>query len=394
MIDLKKYTFIVFILLFPADILFYLLEIIGYIDFPVGIISYILSLPLILLFLYEIFDFKMSLSTWTFLFIFFAFLILSVIPIATSTKSDAGDYVLVMKYFLYFIIGFYLYNLLEVIKFRKILTNITIFVSLLIIVFYTNVNVQLYVEDHLNYLRLSESLVFLSVIAIVTATKKIYKHIIFIICLSALFYLGSRSALFGFLILYTIYLVIEYGIRDFIITTAKMVIILAPFILFISEFWELLIKNRVFFLVLNTDADSSLMERSNLLLLGISRIINNPLLGDFKGQLAYGEYGAYIHNIFSYWSQFGIFSFLLIIILIIISISFLVHQFRRNRIDNHPFKLVLVYFLYCLLQVAVSKSFVYMNLFISLGMIFSMMKTNLQLPDLVQNRFHLNIGTE
>lgn len=60
--------------------------------------------------------------------------------------------------------------------------------------------------------------------------------------------------------------------------------------------------------------DSSLNSRMFQFDVGLTSLADHWFLGDYGGQIRdFGDFGAYLHNILSYWSQFGLIPFLLII---------------------------------------------------------------------------------
>ena len=66
---------------------------------------------------------------------------------------------------------------------------------------------------------------------------------------------------------------------------------------------------------------------------GLSDINENFFYGKYGGQIIqYGESGYYIHNILSYWRQFGFITFLLSIIVFIIKPIFLINKLKREKV--------------------------------------------------------------
>ncbi|MDW1579753.1 MULTISPECIES: hypothetical protein [unclassified Vibrio] len=98
-------------------------------------------------------------------------------------------------------------------------------------------------------------------------------------------------------------------------------------------------NNRIYSLIVNgLSGDNSLNERQLMFLAGINDILSNPFFGHFGGQLLIDtdywhepRWGAFIHNIFSYYRQFGLIPFLAINILVIIGLIF---AYNKNNLGS------------------------------------------------------------
>lgn len=72
-----------------------------------------------------------------------------------------------------------------------------------------------------------------------------------------------------------------------------------------------LADSRILQLILNPESDTSLIARNELLEQGIAQIEKNWFLGYYNGFLEYSSSGGYIHNILSFWHQYGLIPFLI-----------------------------------------------------------------------------------
>lgn len=72
-----------------------------------------------------------------------------------------------------------------------------------------------------------------------------------------------------------------------------------------------LADSRILHLIINPDSDTSLIARNVLLEQGIAQIEENWFLGYYNGFLEYSSSGGYIHNILSFWHQYGLIPFLI-----------------------------------------------------------------------------------
>ena len=116
--------------------------------------------------------------------------------------------------------------------------------------------------------------------------------------------------------------------------------------------------------------DTSLSDRADMHQQGMNAICSNKLLGDFKGQMVDGGYGSYMHDIFSYWRQYGIIAFFLLIIILMIAWSSLFLIKERNNNMKKVKVFAFVYLFYTTFGMTIAKSFVYTELYLALGIVF------------------------
>lgn len=138
----------------------------------------------------------------------------------------------------------------------------------------------------------------------------------------------------------------------------------SAFSLFAIFYWsdlEVLLRgSRVLSLFLDAGADGSVLSRSLIMDEGLRRIAENFFLGDIAGQTkhAYGivPLGSYIHNVLSFWEQFG----LVVFLLYIGAWGFLLLEVYRGLRVNRVVGLVLLFgFLYALLSMVFARAFVH-----------------------------------
>lgn len=127
-----------------------------------------------------------------------------------------------------------------------------------------------------------------------------------------------------------------------------------------SELEALLRGSRVLALFLDAGADGSVVSRSMIMDEGLRRITENFFLGDIAGQVkhAYGiaPLGSYIHNVLSYWEQFG----LLVFLLYVAAWVFLTVEVSRSFRVNRAVGLVLLFgFLYAVFSMVFARAFVH-----------------------------------
>lgn len=302
--------------------------------------------------------------------------------ISLSENRDVFDYLMVLKYLLLFVLGYFLFDLLKAAeRFRHV------FIAFVLILFgFMVMNIYLFRGvlvrgSGINYLRLAESLVFLSVLALVTCDNRKLQQLVFLISIFSLALVGSRTALFGFALVFFLFLLVRYGIfycfKVSLVYLLGMAALMAMGVrLFVSQFVHIvdeMMQSKIVRLLLIPEEDTSLEARIEFFIKGLERIKNNILVGDFKGQLEYGIFGHYVHNFFSYWSQFGMVAFVLFTALMVMGLVFLIKRYKLNK-QNKGYLVVLLYFLYGAGVMALAKSHVFVNVYLAFGLVLGAMK--------------------
>ncbi|HFS5812047.1 TPA: hypothetical protein ACH0TE_004812, partial [Citrobacter farmeri] len=146
-------------------------------------------------------------------------------------------------------------------------------------------------------------------------------------------------------------------------------IVIIPDFQFVFSFFENY-NSRIYNIISgNFSDDASFLGRMKLLLHSLSIIVAHPVLGDFGSQGGididgFGvRWGAYTHNVFVYWDQFGIIGFTLIGLIIFMS-CYNNKQLKKTAGIDLFALIVLV-----LSQQIFLKSFTYFYLFAMAGLI-------------------------
>jgi len=141
--------------------------------------------------------------------------------------------------------------------------------------------------------------------------------IIFIACIG-LFFLGSRSDLFGFLFIIPIFF-IDFSsniktLKNILMSIIFFTVLTATAgILFQDSFLSKIENNRALE-VMDLTQSSSWKSRNTLEEEAKAAILQSPIIGDYAGQVkSTGNAGNYVHNFLSAWRQFGLLGFLLFI---------------------------------------------------------------------------------
>ena len=119
------------------------------------------------------------------------------------------------------------------------------------------------------------------------------------------------------------------------------------------------------FFGVDADVDGSAQARQHLVEINLKDIKNNWLIGNYGGQYEmFGLAGAYIHNVLSFWRQFGLFTFMGILGLLGILGMRSFWIIKRRREEGY---LLVLFTMYVALGIFLSKSYVYPTLWFLFG---------------------------
>jgi hypothetical protein len=209
-------------------------------------------------------------------------------------------------------------------------------------------------ENNINYIFLSSGFSLISLYTMYTWKDTMWNNFIFLISLSLLFVIPSRSTFISFFVSSSI---LYYGRSRFNgIRSAFMVSILFVGFVFsskISEIDQILENSRL----LNTDLsdDTSLEGRRDIARKNLLNFESNWFFGDFFSDVRlHGESGHETHSYLSFWEQFGVFPFMLFIILYSSSGFYLVFE----KHGDHKVRLFLIaLFVYTSILVIFARGF-------------------------------------
>lgn len=221
-----------------------------------------------------------------------------------------------------------------------------------------------------NYLLIGDMLVFTYLLyfaSVVSAdSSKARYYVLWLLIFVALFVNNSRSSLFFFAACFFLaHLIVS--LTSLAVRRNTIVLFVAALCLFVilgafywREFEYFFQGSRVLSLFFDAGGDGSLQSRSRILEEGIGRISRNYFLGDIAGQVkhayAIAPLGSYIHNILSFWEQFG----LLVFLLYIGAWAFLLTEIFRDAPKNRLMGMVLFFgFLYAIFSMVFARAFVH-----------------------------------
>mgnify|MGYP000377998267 FL=1 len=282
-----------------------------------------------------------------------------------SSEVNELNQTVFFQYIIFFSLGLYVNKIL---KFRKILIVLYWLVALF---WLANVNefflldlTQSGMKDD-SYLMYSD---YFAVLALIIAfMKKKSNWLIAYVLLSVvvIYTLNSRSAFvfLTFVLLFFLLLVNNKFYKYFLFFLLAGIVYLAY--LYIDL--DMLQHMRMFsiFFGVDADVDGSAQARQFLMEANLKDIKDNWLVGNYGGQYEmFGLAGAYIHNILSFWRQFGLFPFLGILSLL----GILGYRSFRIIIDRREDEYLLVLFtIYVALGLILSKSYTYPTFWFLLG---------------------------
>lgn len=190
-------------------------------------------------------------------------------------------------------------------------------------------------ESGFNYLRPACALMISGLFALILVNRKLTMAAIYFSVLAALAFLSSRTFFYLWLLVPILASIVPFMGRSASHSARNLVWVLGPIAIAAGAAFAWIVVVPVFaeighariapeIQVFGGDgrptsvdvADGSINTRLELMLLGWEQIVENPLFGFYKGYTVYGGEGGYIHNILSYWHQYGLVAFIILILLL------------------------------------------------------------------------------
>lgn len=201
--------------------------------------------------------------------------------------------------------------------------------------------------------------------------KNIFIGSLFILSFFAVFISGSRTTL----LLYTISIMLIYGMKLKYLTFLSILcwLLMSDFVINYLSSIDSLSQYRIMKLLDYSD-DVSVNARMYLWRSGIYDIINHPVSGKFGGQLTSHitdnrgqRWGAYIHNVLSYYRQFGLIAFSLFVGLFIESV-------KNLKGDKRMIPILFFLTIAIVFSRSYSYAFIFLLFGISINYTYSLMK--------------------
>ena len=175
-----------------------------------------------------------------------------------------------------------------------------------------------------------------------------------------LFFLGSRSDLFGFIFISPLFFInFSDANKTFFnyVSIGLATILFASMLLLYgqSDIFEKFQNNRALEIT-ELASSSSWQSRSNLQEQAIDAIKENPIVGDYGGQLkSTGSIGNFAHNFMSAWRQFGLIGFLLFTSITLYSLAVTLRATIKYKMNSPYVQLALFVNLYSVFLLLASK---------------------------------------
>lgn len=221
------------------------------------------------------------------------------------------------KYLLFFLIGLQLVNLSA---FRYLLLLSWILSGLVVLQYVDYELLGLNRRDFVVgankgvYLFLGDAFALTSLLTFALFKNNFVRFYIFIFSAVVIFFIGSRTSFIVFTFVIFLYYILLFRLKwlpFYLITCVTLVGVGSTL-----DFNELAETNRrMVGVFVDFEEDNSVQGRRQLTERGWEDILDNPVFGRFGGQRDSGvlfekeDWNSYMHNIFSYWRQFGIFVF-------------------------------------------------------------------------------------
>ena len=173
-----------------------------------------------------------------------------------------------------------------------------------------------------NYQGMARSVLYTGLLVIPFIESRDLKIAMMVVYAAMLYFIGSRTDFLLFAAVFPLFILVNFSTVVRVGASVGMALLVVALMLF----WE----GGDRFSTAN--AAESLSERAKYLEAGWNAIMQNPLIGDYLGQIRdFGNVGTYIHNGLSMWSQFGLAAFVIFCYLILAPFVLLGPAFLQRR---------------------------------------------------------------
>tara|TARA_Y100000385_G_C13107656_1_gene649358 strand:+ start:1131 stop:2345 length:1215 start_codon:yes stop_codon:yes gene_type:complete len=280
---------------------------------------------------------------------------------------------LVISSFLFYMSGFYILDILNKKRFRAIFFYAWILYTVVVLLNtsfelkYFSSTIDIDVANP-NYIMMSDAYALLSIIVVPYTRNLLYRLILLGISSFTLYFLMSRASLYSFVFLNFLVLMI---IDKRVFWSIIFFFVASIFFINWEQFIRLNSDNRMFRLI-TFGNDLSQNSRQTIFKTGLDAIHNNWFFGQYMGDVIVRKNtGTYIHNVFSFWRQFGLIPFILILVNIIyIYLKFYLHSLRAKSWNSEQ-QFVFIISAYCLVLFLFARSFLFSEIWI----VFSLLPT-------------------
>ena len=216
-------------------------------------------------------------------------------------------------------------------KYFFILLSISFIILILFVLLNIDYNSFKY---KLKYHLIGAILPIIALFIIFLINKKNLRFLVFTTILILLFFINSRAAFYSFFVIYLIYILKEIGYKK------SLYLLLSILLLSILLYsFNIVNLDERMFGITTINQDGSFNERLEQFKYGFEAIKNNWFFGQYGGQVIFHDgsiykngLGSYMHNIFSFWRQFGVLFFIIFVIFYFSRLLKIYNLWKTNNI--------------------------------------------------------------
>lgn len=273
---------------------------------------------------------------------------------------------LIGDYGYYFLIGYFIASddsLFD--RMKPLILAGTIILSLQTIVFFDlssfSINIKNLSHNNYIHLLLGNGYALWSIVMLSVLRDK-QRIIFYFLSVPFVFFMSSRSAFYCYIILLPLIL---YTFGKQYLKYLILFVALCIFVLILNPFH--LLENRMF--AIFSAHDLSLNYRMAIIKTTMPDLFKHFFTGDYGGYYKYSfPANTYVHNILSFWSQFGLLPFIIIIALVVKIISDARKQFRT--LWQSTSTMTVLFTVFILFAMITAKSYAYAEFFMLSGIAF------------------------
>jgi len=312
-------------------------------EIPIGLISFIIGF---VLFFFIFFKKKQRLYHHAVLLSVLIFSLYINIIIIFSGGQTAGDVYIMVRYLSFFSVGYYSVMYIDKYNFSNYFIGLAYFFIITSTLYALGGREYFAGHDRINYLRVSEGIAYSGILFI--SISKNYFASLLMASLSgfSLWMSISRSSFFLFVFL-SAFLILSNTRKKytniFIITLVVSYLYYMAYDLYqnVSNIHEYKIVRLIF----QPSTDSSLVARVHFFVEGLEVVVDNIIFGRYGWQIErFGRFGTYIHNMLSFWAQFGVYPFLSIVFYSFYPFKVMYSRFRKMDKKSASFIFAVTFF--------------------------------------------------
>jgi hypothetical protein len=226
-------------------------------------------------------------------------------------------------------------------------------------------------EKDVGYLGVSDAFAILTIIMISKSKNNLIRLILTVLGVILLYATFSRTSLYFFIVSVLLFFIVQLFHDKTKLVKFSIVLIIGIFLgLNYYNFGQLgnIGDLRMFTLFTDAQNDYSYNGRMELLQKGLIDLKENWLLGQFMDEYVNETKGGYIHNLLSFWVEYGIVPFILFVVLSVNHMSKIIIKYIKNPNDN-LISVVFMLSMFTFLSVVFARSYIYEYIWLAIGSI-------------------------